>query len=475
MNKDFQTKIGLEIHVQLKTKSKMFCSCDNSIDEKEPNVNICPVCLGYPGVLPVANSQAIEWTLKTGLALDCQISKISKFDRKHYYYPDLPKNYQISQYDKPFCLNGKMEIRNPKHEIRNIRIRRVHLEEDAAKLIHRSGESLIDFNRAGTPLMEIVTEPDIESANGAKIFLQKLRTILRYLGVSDANMEKGEMRCDANISLRRKAKGVRQKLGTPIEIKNLNSFKMVEKALLFEEERQKELLEKGERIVKETRGWDQENQKTISQRSKEEASDYRYFPEPDIPPFIFDEAQIDDIKKTIKMSPEQFHQDLIENYQISSQEASKITHNIELKDYFAKIIEISNGDQEMIQTSAKWLANKFYSKHLDPKIYLDFIKKINNGTIPQARGIEILQELSQSKKTVDKILKEKKINAAMGGEDLLQSVRLVIKENPKAVIDFQNGKNEALKFLIGQTMRNILGQADPQVIEKLIQEELKNG
>jgi aspartyl-tRNA(Asn)/glutamyl-tRNA(Gln) amidotransferase subunit B len=474
MNNQYQTKIGLEIHVQLKTKSKMFCACDNVIDEKEPNINICPICLGYPGVLPAANRQAIEWTIKTGLALNCQIPKISKFDRKHYYYPDLPKNYQISQFDHPFCLNGFLEILDGDVDYK-INIRRIHLEEDAAKLIHRDGESLIDFNRVGTPLMEIVTEPDIESPKQAKIFLQKLRTILRYLGVSDANMEKGELRCDANISINQKSKIKNQKLGTPVEIKNLNSFKMVEKALLFEEKRQRELIKKGEKIIKETRGWDQENHKTISQRSKEEASDYRYFPEPDIPPFVFSDKDIEKIRKTIESMPEQFYQNLIANYQISAQEAKKITQNINLKDYFSKIVEISNGDSNIVRTSAKWLVNKFYSKNIKPRIYLDFIQKIDNGFIPQARGIEILKELSESKKLIDAILKEKKINGIIDNEDLLRSVRLVIKENPKAVIDFQKGKLGALKFLIGQTMRKTLGQADPLEIEKIVQKELKNG
>ena len=311
----YRTVIGLEIHVQLKTKSKMFCGCDNKADEAQPNTLVCPVCSGMPGVLPVANKQAIEWVIKTGLALNCQIADFSRFDRKHYFYPDLPKNYQISQYDKPFCIEGNIDIETTDAP-KNIRIKRVHLEEDAGKLIHQYGakpgtvgkisgpgyldstgahgglrmenveeSSLVDFNRAGTPLMEIVTEPDIASPAEAKIFMQKMRSILRDLDVSDADMEKGHLRCDANISI--EADG---KEGIPVEIKNMNSFRMVEAALAFEEKRQTELLKKGEEILKETRGWNDAETVTVSQRSKEFAEDYRYFPEPDLPPFMSHEA-----------------------------------------------------------------------------------------------------------------------------------------------------------------------------------------
>ncbi|MEK7120209.1 MAG: Asp-tRNA(Asn)/Glu-tRNA(Gln) amidotransferase subunit GatB, partial [Patescibacteria group bacterium] len=281
--------IGLEIHVELKTKTKMFCDCPNDPDEKHPNVNICPVCLGYPGTLPVANKLSIEYVLKTGFALGCENPKISKFDRKNYFYPDLPKGYQISQYDMPLCQNGQINI-----GANVVRIRRIHLEEDTGRLLHvpDGKSSLIDFNRAGVPLMELVTEPDMHSAKEVKDFAQELQLIFRYIGVSDANMEKGQMRCEANISISLKS----QELGTKVEIKNLNSFKAVERGVEYEIIRQTKLLEEGKEVLQETRGWDENEQKTFSQRLKESAHDYRYFPEPDLPPLDLSDKNYFDLE-----------------------------------------------------------------------------------------------------------------------------------------------------------------------------------
>ena len=299
----YQPVIGLEIHAELKTQSKMFCDCLNDSEAKEPNVNICPICLSHPGSLPVINQQAVESVIKTALALNCQIPQSSKFDRKNYFYPDLPKGYQISQYDRPLSVKGFLEV-----DGRKIKITRIHLEEDTGRLIHpeeanlSSGQqkySLVDFNRAGVPLMELVTEPDISSGQEARRFCEKLQLILRYLAVSEANMEKGQMRCEVNISL----KSERGKLGTKAEIKNLNSFRAVERSVDYEIKRQTELLESREKIIQETRGWDEGRQKTFSQRAKEEAQDYRYFPEPDLPPLSIDPAKVEEIKKACLNCP----------------------------------------------------------------------------------------------------------------------------------------------------------------------------
>ncbi|MDP3954438.1 MAG: Asp-tRNA(Asn)/Glu-tRNA(Gln) amidotransferase subunit GatB, partial [bacterium] len=293
----YTTTIGLEIHVELKTKSKMFCSCLNNSDEKQPNVNVCPVCMGHPGTLPVINQEALKMVIKTGLSLNSLVPEHSKFDRKNYFYPDLPKGYQISQYDEPLCLGGFLNILDKK-----IRITRVHLEEDTGKLLHPAGVdySLVDFNRAGIPLMELVTEPDITSAKEARLFAEELRLILRYLNVSDADMEKGQMRVEANISLRKS-----KKLGTKVEIKNLNSFRSVEYGINYEVERQRKILESGKKIIQETRGWDDAKEVTVSQRVKEEAHDYRYFPEPDLPPLSFSPQDIQKIKDEIPELPQQ--------------------------------------------------------------------------------------------------------------------------------------------------------------------------
>jgi len=332
---NYTPKIGLEIHVELKTHSKMFCSCKNDSQEKEPNVNICPICLGHPGTLPVINKEAVRKVIKTGIALNCKIAPWSFFERKNYFYPDLPKGYQISQYANPLCKEGFLII--PSNN-KKIRIRRIHLEEDTAKLIHPEGQnySLLDFNRAGIPLMELVTEPDMESAKEAKEFARELQLILRYLEVSDADMEKGQMRVEANVSLSQIPNLKSQSLGTKVEIKNLNSFKAVERAIEYEIKRQKEILEGGGGVIQETRGWDEKKGVTFPQREKEEAHDYRYFPEPDLPPMEFNKDFILDVKNQLPELPFEKRERFQQEYNLSSKIIEILISNKDLSEYFEK-------------------------------------------------------------------------------------------------------------------------------------------
>ncbi len=464
---ELKTVIGLEIHVQLKTKSKMFCRCDNNAERAEPNTLVCPICMGMPGTLPVGNIQAIEWTLKTGIALDSEIAEFSRFDRKHYFYPDLPKGYQISQYDKPFCTGGFLEI-DVSGALKKIGIRRVHLEEDAGKLVHPVGKdyTLVDLNRAGTPLMEIVTEPEINSPAEAKIFMQELRSILRYLDVSDADMEKGHLRCDANISIE-----VDDKEGVPIEIKNMNSFRMVERALSFEEKRQKEALEKGEKIVKETRGWSDAKGITYSQRSKEFAQDYRYFPEPDLPPYHPTKAfNIDDLKKELPELPAPKRRRYIDNLGLPLQDAAILAIDKDMAKYFEKVAEKINP-----KIAANWIINELKADgilDIAPENLISLLDKIEKGEISGKISKEILSLMRDTGKKSDEIIAEKGIRQIGGEEELTKIIDEVISENEKSVADYRAGKKEALGFLIGQVMKKTKGAASPQIVNKLLQDNL---
>lgn len=464
---NLKTIIGLEIHVQLKTKSKMFCRCDNNAEGAAPNTLTCPICMGMPGTLPVANKTAIEWTIKTGLALNCQIAEFSRFDRKHYFYPDLPKGYQISQYDKPFASHGWLKISNLKSQISKIRIRRVHLEEDAGKLIHEGNSTLVDLNRAGTPLMEIVTEPDISSPSEAKIFMQELRSILRYLDVSDADMEKGHLRCDANISI--EADG---KEGVPTEIKNMNSFRMVERALSFEEKRQKEEIEAGNKITKETRGWDDAKGETYSQRSKEQAQDYRYFPEPDLPPFSPHKLfNVEQLEKSLPELPAEKRERYINSMNLPASDATIISIDSSMASYFEKVAEKVNP-----KLAANWVINELKTDgvlDIAPENLISLIEKIEAGEISGKISKEILSLMKDTGKKPDEIIAEKGFKQ-IGAEDELGSViDEVIKENEKSIADYRTGKTEALGFLVGQVMKKTSGQANPQIVNKILIEKLK--
>jgi len=451
----YQPVIGLEIHIELKTSSKMFCQCSASYFGKPANTQVCPVCLGMPGALPVANKKAIEWTILIGKVLNCQINSFSKFDRKHYFYPDLPKGYQISQYDEPIASNGWVKIAY-KDQAKNaltkkiFRIRRVHLEEDTGKLIHSKNGTLIDFNRSGVPLVEIVTEPDFDNSEDVKRFLEELQVIIRYLGVSDADMEKGTMRMEPNISLRyQKSKIKNQKLPNyKVEVKNINSFRFVKQAIDYEIKRQIEILKEGKTPLQETRGFDEKKGITYSQRIKEEASDYRYFPEPDIPPLVFTKEYLDSIK--VPELPWQKFERYVSLLGIRYEEAFILTRDKNLSDYFEKIntkfkTQIANLNlkiQNPSQLIANYIVNKKISSQLPPE---EFINKLIENLKP---------------KEVDKNLLEEVINK-------------VLKENQKAALDYKKGKVNAIMFLVGQVIKEMKGKVEAKIVREKIERKIK--
>jgi len=450
--------IGLEVHIELKTKSKMFCSCSADYFGKPPNTLTCPVCLGLPGALPVPNKKAVEQTIILGLALNCQISPLSKFDRKNYFYPDLPKGYQISQYDLPFAINGELKFQIPCLAGRQanspafrrdpaegggkfqIRIRRVHLEEDTAKMTHLGNFTLIDFNRSGVPLVEIVTEPDFESSAQVEEFLKYLQRLVRWLGISQADMEKGQMRCEPTVNLEVKKEG--KTYYTPlVELKNINSFRFVRKAIDWEIQRQLEEFEKTGRVKergnKTTRGWDEKTGTTVLQREKEEASDYRYFPEPDIPPITIKKFQISNFKFQIGELPQERFMRFVREYGISEYNARILTEEREVSDYFEEAVKEAKGS-------------------LEPTAVANIIinKKVDIGRVSPADLVKTL--LQQQKAT------------KISGSDLEKIILGVLKENQKAVEDYKKGKTHALQFLIGQVMAKTKGQARIEEIPKII-------
>ncbi len=491
---EYEATIGMEIHVELKTNSKMFCSCANNPDEMEPNKNICPVCAGHPGTLPVANKKAIEYVVKTGLALDCKIAEFSKFDRKNYFYPDIPKGYQISQYDKPLCENGNLIINS-----RKIGITRIHLEEDTGKLLHpnKSDYSLVDFNRAGTPLMELVTEPEIKSSLEAKEFCRQFQLIVKYIGVSDADMEKGHMRCEVNISI--KPLGQKE-FGTKVEIKNLNSFRAVERSIEYEIKRQTETLNDGGKIIQETRGWNADKQKTYSQRKKEEAHDYRYFPEPDLPSIdlrketgVFD---IEKIKESIPELPLLKKYRFINQYKLSEENARIFSEDKEFANYFEEIISElrewvnSKGiDGVLIDKLTKLTANYILTElqrllykngnsvvecKITAENFAEFITMIQEGKISSSGAQAMLSEMYKTGGDPSNILEQKGLAQVNNKDEIEKIVDKVIKNNPKSVKDYKSGKEAALKFLIGQTMKESKGKANPQVVEKILKKKLSS-
>jgi aspartyl-tRNA(Asn)/glutamyl-tRNA(Gln) amidotransferase subunit B len=472
----YYPKIGLEIHIELKTRSKMFCTCKNDPDEKHPNINICPVCLGHPGTLPVINQEAVKKTIKTGLALNCEISRYTFFERKNYFYPDLPKGYQISQYSTPLCKNGFLEIEGKK-----VRIRRVHLEEDTGRLIHTKEYSLVDFNRAGVPLVELVTEPDIDSAIEARKFAEELQLILKYLDVSDADMEKGQMRVEANVSLS-KGKDI---LGTKVEIKNLNSFKAVEKALEYEIERQRKILDSGKKVRQETRGWDPTQEITFPQREKEEAHDYRYFPEPDLPPLEITQEMIEKIGAEIPELPQQKRERLKKEYGLDERSIEIFVKDKDFGEYFEKVVSEfdPNLPKEKLSRLVKLATNYLLTDllgllkessikgedfQITPENFAEFITLIEEEKISSKIAKSVLEEMFKTGADPSNIIEERGLVLISDRTKIEKIAREVISENQRAVFDFKRGKETALQFLIGQVMKKTQGKANPQLTREVL-------
>lgn len=435
----YEPVIGLEIHVELKTASGMFCGCknDQSLDKK-PNIYTCPVCLGLPGALPVPNRKAIEWTIMLGLALDSKIAEVSKFDRKHYFYPDLPKGYQISQYDMPLCNGGVVST-----SFGDVRLRRIHLEEDTGTLKHSTLDgkrvSLVDFNRSGTPLVEIVTEPDIKSSEQAKEFLKKLHQIVRYLDISDADMEKGSMRIEPNISIR--LVGTKELPNYKVEVKNINSFKFAAAAIEYEIKRHAALLDKGDMPAQETRGWDENKSATVSQRSKEEAADYRYFPEPDIPPMRFTGAYVESLQKQLPELPDKKKARLMDAFGLSDYDIDQLTESAIRAAYFEECVK-----QAKDSITPKAIANWIINKKPDPELTPSQLVALISSTL----AVESISD-----------------------NDVVVIIDQVLETNQKAVSDFKSGKVTVKMFLYGNILRELKGKGDKQRVMELLEDKLK--
>ena len=473
----YEVIIGLEVHTQLLTDSKMFCSCSADYASALPDTHVCPVCLGMPGVLPVINEKAIEYTVMTALALNCTIPEYTRFDRKNYFYPDLMKGYQISQYDAPIGKMGWLNI-YVNGERKTINITRVHLEEDTAKLWHREGYSLIDVNRSGVPLMEVVSEPEMSSPEEARDYLVRLRNILRYLGVSTGNMEEGSFRCDANISIR----PLDSKEFLPkVEVKNMNSFKAVYQAMEHESRRQKKLLQEGGELVQETRGWIDEAGITVLQRTKEYADDYRYFPEPDLPPLVLDRARIEEIGTRLPELPEARRDRFVAEYGLPVYDANILTGSRAMADYFEGCIKLM--DPGKAKTVSNWLSGDFSrllnatnteveNVRISPKYLTEMLDLVGNGAISGPTAKAVFEEMFHSGKQAGEIIREKKLSQISDADEIREVVKQVIANNTGAIADYASGKQQALTFIIGQVMKATRGRANPGVVREIILQEL---
>jgi len=474
---EYEPVIGLEVHAHLKTKSKAFCGCPTNFGA-EPNTQVCPVCLGMPGVLPVVNKSMVAFAIKVGLALDCTISNTTKFDRKNYFYPDLPKGYQISQYDEPICKAGHITIKNKK-----IRVHRAHMEEDAGKLVHAgaaglhgSDYSLVDYNRGGVPLLEIVSEPDITSPEEARLYLTELRNILRYIDVCDGNLEEGSFRCDANVSIR--PVGTKE-LGTRTEIKNLNSFRAVQRAIQYEIERQTTLVESGEKVVQQTRLWNDGDGKTHPMRSKEEAHDYRYFPEPDLVPLVIDKVWIEELVKQMPELPEARRRRYVTELKLAPDDAYVLVESKEMSDFFDRAIKLGASAKE----AANWLIGptQAYLKEqklgfdelpLTPENVRDLATAVSRGTISNTAAKQVLSELLAKKSDVVALIEKLGLTQVSDEGDLRKVVSEVLAANPSQVAEFHQGRTKVRQFFFGEIMKATKGKANPQVVNKLLDEIL---
>jgi aspartyl-tRNA(Asn)/glutamyl-tRNA(Gln) amidotransferase subunit B len=485
---DYEIVIGLEVHAQLLTKSKMYCSCSADYASAPPNTHVCPICLGMPGVLPTINQKAIEYTVMTALALNCTIAEYAKFDRKNYPYPDLMKGYQISQYDQPMSNNGWLEI-DIDGTKKKIGITRVHLEEDVAKLTHCTspeGEtySLVDVNRSGVPLMEIVSEPDMSSPEEARQYLMKLRTILQYLGVSTGNMEEGSFRCDANISIR--PRGTTEYL-SKVEVKNMNSFRAVYRALEYEAKRQQEVTEKGGKLVQETRGWVEAKGVTVSQRSKEYAHDYRYFPEPDLPPLVFSKKWVEEMRARLPELPDARRDRFITQYGLPLYDADLLVDSKTMAEYFedcVKLMGAKNGDlPRKAKMVSNWLLGDFSrmlnatnssieNTRVSPKHLAEMLQLTDKGILGGPAAKAVFEEMFNSGKKAADIVKEKGLSQISSSDELVKIAAEVIAGNAQAVSDYGAGKEQALAFLIGQMMKATKGRANPATAKEVLLHKL---
>jgi len=490
---DFETVIGLEVHAQLLTRSKMFCRCSADYASAPPNTHVCPVCLGMPGVLPAINQQAVEYTIMTALALNCTISDYTKFDRKNYPYPDLMKGYQISQYDAPPGHGGWLEI-EVNGEKKKVGITRVHLEEDVAKLLHRAspdGEvySLIDINRSGVPLMEIVGEPDLRYPEEARQYLIKLRSILQYLGVSTGNMEEGSFRCDANISIRPENS---PNTMAKVEVKNMNSFKAVYQAMEYEAKRQRQAAAEGRKLVQETRGWVEAKGKTVPQRSKEYAHDYRYFPEPDLPPLVISQEWVEAIRAKLPELPEARRDRFVAEYGLPLYDANLLTSSRAMADYFEECLkteeykklppgkgakEVSNwllGESSGIMNVKNTDVTEF-RRRVSPEGFVSLLDLIENGKVTGTTAKSVLEEMFKTGRTALDIITRQGLSQISDAQQLEDTVIEVITANNQAVADFKAGKVSALKFLVGQVMRATKGRANPMLVDEVLKKKLTEG
>lgn len=477
----YETVIGLEVHCELKTATKIFCSCPTEFGGEE-NTHVCPVCLGFPGVLPVLNKHVLEFAVRAGLALNCTIADFSKFDRKNYFYPDLPKAYQISQYDLPICKEGHLDIELSSKEAKRIGITRIHMEEDAGKLLHggatisTSQYSLVDYNRTGVPLLEIVSEPDMRSAEEARAYVDKLKAILEYIDVSDVKMEQGSLRCDANVSIRPVGDTV---LGTKVEIKNMNSFRSMQRAIEYEVKRQQKVIADGGTIIQETRSWDEDEGISVSMRSKEEAHDYRYFPDPDLVPIIIDPSWVGEIRDALPELPDARKTRLVQDMGLPEYDASIITGNRALANFFDLTVQEYNEPKIV----SNWIMGEFLrllnANNLDiqqslvtPKSMADLLKAQGDGTISGKMAKAVFEEMFQTGSEPAQIIKEKGLVQISDEGSLGSVIARIIESNPQSVEDYKAGKDKAIGFLVGQVMKETKGQANPGMLNKLLKEKL---
>ncbi len=480
MSTEYEVVIGLEVHAELKTKTKIFCSCTTEFGGEE-NTHVCPGCLGFPGTLPVMNKQAVEYAVRAGLALNCEIQPYSKFDRKHYFYPDLPSAYQVSQFEYPICKAGYVEIEVDGKK-KKVRLNRIHLEEDAGKLLHSgntitsSQYSLADYNRSGMGLIELVSEPDMSSPEEARAYLEKLRAILEYVDVSDVKMEQGSLRCDANISLRPVGSF---KLGTKTEIKNMNSFKSLLRALEYEIGRQREVLEEGGRIIQETRGWDEEKGITSSMRTKEEADDYRYFPDPNLTPIVLEPAWVEEIKLSLPELPDAKRERLVGELGLSDYDAGIITGSRDLADFFDQTVALFNEPK----TVANWIMGEYLrllnaeglevqESKITPAKMASLLENQAAGKISGKIAKVVFEEMFKTGKAAEDIIKEKGLVQISDTGALGAIIDKVLAANPQSVEDFRAGKEKAIGFLVGQIMKETKGQANPGVVNGLLKQKL---